>query len=491
MSVPNTFNLATGVIPLSQLDANFAYYDAAFQISAGNIGFGTSSPSSLKVTIEGNGSQLRLRNTTVRYRSDLAVNPSGAVSWNSFDDVGNTYMPIGIDASSVVFNTGAASTTTERVCIDSAGNVGIGATSPTQKLDVLSTANSANTIAIRNTNTTTATYATQSYLRLEVAGNHIGGLKATAKNLGGLSTPSLYLTTAGAYPIAFGLNDSSTPAMVLDTGGNLTVTAVNTDGNLTVNSNAAAYSTKLTLQAAAGGGSVINATGATADSLRFQITGSEKMRIDSTGNVGIGDTAPASNTYFSKLSVVANNISGNAMSIANASSLRIQCNAFNEATIGAFYLNHDGGGNASLVSTRSTSSMLFGTANTERMRLDSTGNLQVSTGAVVVWAPAPAAISAATTLTNANIQAQIISTTGSTYTVTMPLGTTLESLITWPIANLGYDFYVVNTASGIITMAGNTGVTTLGSLTVGIGASAHFRIRRTSPANNFVLYRLS
>jgi hypothetical protein len=34
MSVPNTFNLATGSIPLSQLDANFAYYDAAFQINA-------------------------------------------------------------------------------------------------------------------------------------------------------------------------------------------------------------------------------------------------------------------------------------------------------------------------------------------------------------------------------------------------------------------------------------------------------------------------
>jgi hypothetical protein len=33
MSVPNTFNLATGVIPLSQLDANFAYYDAAYQLS--------------------------------------------------------------------------------------------------------------------------------------------------------------------------------------------------------------------------------------------------------------------------------------------------------------------------------------------------------------------------------------------------------------------------------------------------------------------------
>lgn len=33
MPVPNTFAAATGTIPLSQLDANFAYYDAAFQIA--------------------------------------------------------------------------------------------------------------------------------------------------------------------------------------------------------------------------------------------------------------------------------------------------------------------------------------------------------------------------------------------------------------------------------------------------------------------------
>lgn len=33
MSVPNSFSTATGTIPLSQLDANFAYYDAAYQIA--------------------------------------------------------------------------------------------------------------------------------------------------------------------------------------------------------------------------------------------------------------------------------------------------------------------------------------------------------------------------------------------------------------------------------------------------------------------------
>lgn len=35
MSVPNTFSGATSAIPLSNLDANFAYYDDAFQVSGG------------------------------------------------------------------------------------------------------------------------------------------------------------------------------------------------------------------------------------------------------------------------------------------------------------------------------------------------------------------------------------------------------------------------------------------------------------------------
>lgn len=109
---------------------------------------------------------------------------------------------------------------------------------------------------------------------------------------------------------------------------------------------------------------------------------------------------------------------------------------------------------------------------------------------VLLPAPATAGIAAATTLTNANIQAQIINTTGTTYTLTMPLGSTLETLVTWSAVNLGYEFSIINTATGTITIAANTGVTTLGALTITTGTSAGFRIRRTA-ANTFVLYRLS
>ena len=125
-----------------------------------------------------------------------------------------------------------------------------------------------------------------------------------------------------------------------------------------------------------------------------------------------------------------------------------------------------------------------------RQAIDSAGNVQIFSGAVVVYAPTPATITTTATLTNANLQTQIINTTGTSYTVTMPTGTTLMSLISWGATDTGYDFSVINTASGTITMAVNTGVTSLGALTITTGTSAQFRIRFIS-ANTYILYRIS
>ena len=116
--------------------------------------------------------------------------------------------------------------------------------------------------------------------------------------------------------------------------------------------------------------------------------------------------------------------------------------------------------------------------------------LATFTGDVVVYTTAPASISAVATLTNANLQAQLINTTGVSYTVTMPLGSTLDTLIAWATVDIGFDFSVINTASGTITIAANTGVTTLGGLTIATGVSAQFRIRRTA-ASTYVMYRIA
>jgi hypothetical protein len=115
--------------------------------------------------------------------------------------------------------------------------------------------------------------------------------------------------------------------------------------------------------------------------------------------------------------------------------------------------------------------------------------MQMQTGAVMPYTPTPGSISAATTLTNAQLQTQLINTTGTSFSLTMPLGTTLDTLANWAAVDVGYDFVIINTASGTITMAVNTGVTSVGTLTVLTGISARFRIRRTA-ASTYILYRI-
>lgn len=119
------------------------------------------------------------------------------------------------------------------------------------------------------------------------------------------------------------------------------------------------------------------------------------------------------------------------------------------------------------------------------------GNLEVKTGPIIMYCPTPSTITGTATLTNADIQAQIVNTTGAAaYTVTLPLGTTLETLITWDAVDIGYDFYVVNSVPANITMAANTGVTIVGRTLVATNISGQFRIRRTA-ANTFIVYRIN
>ena len=230
------------------------------------------------------------------------------------------------------------------------------------------------------------------------------------------------------------------------------------------------------------------------------------------GNVGIGTGTPAykldvlGNAAFGASIITGSGVTTNASAIEVGGNRGDVGNAYVDlhSTVSSDYesrfirlsgangltqLLHKGTGDFQ-INAENAAPTTFLTNNIERVRIDAAGNTLVSTGAVVVYAPAPAAISTTATLTNANIQAQIINTTGTTYTVTMPLGTTLETLVVWPAVNLGYNFTVINTASGTITMAANTGVTTLGALTIATGTSANFRLRRTA-ANTFVMYRVS
>jgi hypothetical protein len=122
------------------------------------------------------------------------------------------------------------------------------------------------------------------------------------------------------------------------------------------------------------------------------------------------------------------------------------------------------------------------------MALSNTGNL-------FQYTPTPTTTSAGLTLSAAQVQTGIINTTGTSYTLILPTGTALDtafpSISTVNIQQVGFDFYVINTASGTITMAvGASGMSAVGTLTVATGVSAHFRLRRTA-VNTYILYRLS
>ena len=214
------------------------------------------------------------------------------------------------------------------------------------------------------------------------------------------------------------------------------------------------------------------------------ITFTQAMTLDASAYLYVNTTGPqtwTSNTYSANSRFSVGGTGEQAIAVRSDDTNTTRAKLFVAASGGNWGLWHDGS---------ALKPFVVGGYTTEWMRIDANGNMQMPVGAIAPYAPAPASISTTATLTNPNIASQIINTTGTSYTVTMPLGTTLETLITWSATNLGYDFYVVNTASGTITMAANTGVTTLGTLTIATGVSAHFRIRRTA-ANTYVLYRLS
>jgi hypothetical protein len=125
---------------------------------------------------------------------------------------------------------------------------------------------------------------------------------------------------------------------------------------------------------------------------------------------------------------------------------------------------------------------------TERIRINSAGFTQFNSNLVMPYQGAPTSKAALATLTGAELITGILNTTGTTYTITLPTGTDIEGALSWSANNVCLDWFVINTASGTITIGAN-GNTTLGALTIATGTSAHFRIRRTA-LNTFTVYRL-
>lgn len=175
------------------------------------------------------------------------------------------------------FNSQSASATeTNVMTMLSSGNVGIGTTNPTKRLEI----SDSNTEIARFTSSAAA------------AGI---GLKDTAS--GGLQWNLFSTATAageGAGKLAFNLNDVGT-MMVIDSSGNVGIGTTAPDRKLHIDigstvSGDVIYLTGDSSNAAYRIG--LDGTGAESALYFSSINGSEKMRITNVGNVGIGTTNP-------------------------------------------------------------------------------------------------------------------------------------------------------------------------------------------------------
>lgn len=301
--------------------------------TSGNVGVGTASLST-KFTVNGgtNTSQIRWNVSNATYVEDVSTNAAQ-----------NAYVYKSTDALYHVWKNSSS----EAMRIDSYGNVGIGTSSPNSKLTVVQ--------------------GTQTYgFNIQAnSSSEQGNLRFTNS---GLTAEQALIGSLNGGGLVFNTGSSGAERMRIDSSGNVGVgtTSPNFGGNSVALAVNGATSSALNLKvadvgaftASSGSGYTALADGRASTVMLFSLGGSERMRIDSSGNVGIGTSSPTAGgkldvngiSYFGasdKVKIYSNNV------LQNAGTLDI-------GTIGS-------------------AALILNTANTERMRIDSSGNVGIGT----------------------------------------------------------------------------------------------------------------
>ena len=399
---PEKLLIDAGVTTSYNLMTGKGSIDNYLQINVQNRSNGTSASSDLVATAD-NGTE------TINF-VDMGVN-SSAYNNNSvpvLNGINNTYLygsgndltigNLGNNKPIIFFTTPNAtqSNAAERMRIDGSGNMGIGTTSPTQKLDISgnlrlsgafmpgNTAGTAGQFLISTGAGTAPTWFDASGYAWLINGNSVASLKSigttNAFDLPFITnnTEKMRLTSSGNLGIGTSSFNATNPEkLVVDAGTTTSVNAIVGKGSidsylqLNIQNNSAGANASSDVVATANNGSettnfidmginggsntsgvmgaandgylynvgqnLLIGTGTAAKSLIFMTGGTtqstnERLRIDGNGNVGIGITAPTSTFHL---------IGSQAMSIvtktvnytATASDYTIVCNNAGGITI--------------------------------------------------------------------------------------------------------------------------------------------------------------
>jgi len=334
--------------------------------TSGNVGIGHGSPSSFS-----SGANNLVVNDAAGAGGITIVTPNDAKGSIFFADgtgaTGQGRIRYNHDGDYMTFGT---SGTEDKLVINSSGNVGIGTTSPLALLDVavlssgarrllvnyadslitLQGANSSSTnetlrITGDNLRFSTGSGTGTERMRIDSSGKLlIGASSSGTTDLLQIESPA----TGGGYGIQIRRNDNNTDQQVGQikfgnvVDSDLGMIAVKTDG--------------------------ANNSGAILFSTASSQTTAERMRIDSSGNIGIGVTSSYPLTVQSGTAG-----SNHAIALRNNSTNNLARLGFlQQDSATAAYTSIDGDG-------RSTGYLKFNTNDTERMRIDGSGNLLVGT----------------------------------------------------------------------------------------------------------------
>ena len=290
-----------------------------------------------------------------------------------------------------------ATASTERMRIDSSGKVGIGCT-PVRDLQ-LHASDASSELMISNS-TTGATAGSGFMIQQDGNDNYIWNKENSFMSFGTNALERMRIDSSGRVGIgttpSSGTNQYGDRLVVSNTTVNNGNTGVTIRGANSGSSFASLYFTdpgttnRGWIEQQLGGGSSSQLTIGTSGLIRFYAGGGEKARIDSAGNVGIGDSAPNTNLVVKGASNSLTNSVGN-INVISTDSAAI--NAGGSIGLGGFYngtsssipfanlhgKKENGTGNNAAgyfaISTRNASS---GTA--ERMRIESDGTMLITSG---------------------------------------------------------------------------------------------------------------